>query len=413
MTARVGVLRIGRRPRRGAGAARRAGRRRAPRSSTRTPGRPPTCSPSAPRWPTPRALREETRGSHWREDFPERDDAHWAGHVDSVLDRRRGSASSSRPPPPTDRRPREAPRDAVRDAARRARRRAAAARARPRRGLRPSSPRALEEDLPGGGVDVTSVATIPADARGDGRLRRPRARRRRRARRSPRWSSHACMGDDVDVTDRLARRHPRRGRRRGDARRRADPRPAHRRAHRPQLRLPPLRRRHRHRRAGSTRSTAPAPGCSTPARRCPGCRALQKYAVRCGGGVNHRFSLSDMAMVKDNHVIAAGGVRAGLEAVRGRVPRRCPVEVEVTDLDQLARAARRGLRPDPARQHGRADDGRGGRAITAGRAHARGLRRAHPRARPRGRRDRRRLHLGRRADPLGEVFDLGLDLADD
>jgi nicotinate-nucleotide pyrophosphorylase (carboxylating) len=66
----------------------------------------------------------------------------------------------------------------------------------------------------------------------------------------------------------------------------------------------------------------------------PGYRALQKYAVRCGGGVNHRFSLSDMALVKDNHVVAAGGVLPAFEAVRSRYP-GIPVEVEVTDLDQL------------------------------------------------------------------------------
>jgi nicotinate-nucleotide pyrophosphorylase (carboxylating) len=66
----------------------------------------------------------------------------------------------------------------------------------------------------------------------------------------------------------------------------------------------------------------------------PGWRALQKYAVRCGGGVNHRFSLSDMAMVKDNHVVAAGGVVPAYTAVRERYP-DLPVEVEVTDLDQL------------------------------------------------------------------------------
>ena len=66
----------------------------------------------------------------------------------------------------------------------------------------------------------------------------------------------------------------------------------------------------------------------------PGLRALQKYAVRCGGGVNHRTSLQDMAMVKDNHVIAAGGVVPALEAVRAAYP-DLPIEVEVTDLDQL------------------------------------------------------------------------------
>jgi nicotinate-nucleotide pyrophosphorylase (carboxylating) len=66
----------------------------------------------------------------------------------------------------------------------------------------------------------------------------------------------------------------------------------------------------------------------------PGLRFLQKYAVRCGGGVNHRTSLQDMAMVKDNHVIAAGGVLPALQAIRGRFP-GLPVEVEVTTLDQL------------------------------------------------------------------------------
>jgi nicotinate-nucleotide pyrophosphorylase (carboxylating) len=66
----------------------------------------------------------------------------------------------------------------------------------------------------------------------------------------------------------------------------------------------------------------------------PGLRALQKYAVRCGGGVNHRFGLADMAMVKDNHVVAAGGVVPAYDLVRAAYP-DIPVEVEVTDLDQL------------------------------------------------------------------------------
>jgi nicotinate-nucleotide pyrophosphorylase (carboxylating) len=66
----------------------------------------------------------------------------------------------------------------------------------------------------------------------------------------------------------------------------------------------------------------------------PTYRALQKYAVRCGGGVNHRFSLSDRAMVKDNHVVAAGGVVPAYELVRAANP-AMRVEVEVTDLDQL------------------------------------------------------------------------------
>jgi nicotinate-nucleotide pyrophosphorylase (carboxylating) len=65
----------------------------------------------------------------------------------------------------------------------------------------------------------------------------------------------------------------------------------------------------------------------------PGLRALQKYAVRCGGGVNHRMSLSDAALVKDNHVVAAGGVVAAFELVRTTFP-GLPLEVEVDTLEQ-------------------------------------------------------------------------------
>lgn len=66
----------------------------------------------------------------------------------------------------------------------------------------------------------------------------------------------------------------------------------------------------------------------------PGLRKLEKYAVRCGGGHNHRMSLSDAALVKDNHVLAAGGVAAAFEAVRAVFP-DVPVEVEVDSMDQL------------------------------------------------------------------------------
>ena len=65
----------------------------------------------------------------------------------------------------------------------------------------------------------------------------------------------------------------------------------------------------------------------------PGLRALEKYAVRCGGGVNHRLSLSDAALVKDNHVAAAGGVVAAFEAVRRRYP-DLALEVEVDTVEQ-------------------------------------------------------------------------------
>jgi nicotinate-nucleotide pyrophosphorylase (carboxylating) len=66
----------------------------------------------------------------------------------------------------------------------------------------------------------------------------------------------------------------------------------------------------------------------------PGLRALQKYAVRVGGGVNHRMGLGDAALVKDNHVAAAGSVLAALQAVRAAAP-DLPCEVEVDSLEQL------------------------------------------------------------------------------
>lgn len=66
----------------------------------------------------------------------------------------------------------------------------------------------------------------------------------------------------------------------------------------------------------------------------PGLRALEKYAVRCGGGVNHRIGLYDEALIKDNHVAAAGGVVPAFRAVRATYP-ELPVEVEVDSLAQL------------------------------------------------------------------------------
>jgi nicotinate-nucleotide pyrophosphorylase (carboxylating) len=69
----------------------------------------------------------------------------------------------------------------------------------------------------------------------------------------------------------------------------------------------------------------------------PGLRALEKYAVRLGGGQNHRMGLSDAALVKDNHVLAAGGVAAAFAAVRSLTV-TIPVEIEVDSLDALAEA---------------------------------------------------------------------------
>jgi nicotinate-nucleotide pyrophosphorylase (carboxylating) len=76
----------------------------------------------------------------------------------------------------------------------------------------------------------------------------------------------------------------------------------------------------------------------------PGLRAVQKYAVRCGGGANHRMSLSDAVLVKDNHIAALGGVRPAVEAALRSSGGRLPVEVEVDDLGQLDEAIAAGAR---------------------------------------------------------------------
>ncbi|HWD06432.1 MAG TPA: carboxylating nicotinate-nucleotide diphosphorylase [Amycolatopsis sp.] len=69
----------------------------------------------------------------------------------------------------------------------------------------------------------------------------------------------------------------------------------------------------------------------------PGLRLLEKYAVRCGGGVNHRMGLGDAVLIKDNHVVAAGSVTAALAAAREHAP-ELPCEVEADDLAQLEEA---------------------------------------------------------------------------
>jgi nicotinate-nucleotide pyrophosphorylase (carboxylating) len=191
---------------------------------------------------------------------------------------------------------------------------------------------ALEEDLPGGAEDVTTTATVPADARGTADF----------AARGPGTVAGlgvaalvfaVVMGDEVEVTGRLPD-----GTRvsRGDVALRV---------HGPTRGLLTAERTALNFASHlSGVATATAAWVSalegTRARvldtrkTLPGWRALQKYAVRCGGGVNHRFGLADRAMVKDNHVVAAGGVVPAYEAVRAAHP-DLRVEVEVTDLDQL------------------------------------------------------------------------------
>jgi nicotinate-nucleotide pyrophosphorylase (carboxylating) len=192
--------------------------------------------------------------------------------------------------------------------------------------------RALEEDLPGGSEDTTSAATISEQARGRADF----------AAREPGVVAGLAvaamvfgyvMGDDVEIADRVAD-----GTRvaKGDVVMRvAGPTRGLLTAERTALNFAS----HLSGVATATSRWVQAlEGTSARVldtrKTLPGWRALQKYAVRCGGGVNHRFSLSDMAMVKDNHVIAAGGVVPALEAVRAAYP-DLPIEVEVTDLQQL------------------------------------------------------------------------------
>jgi len=75
----------------------------------------------------------------------------------------------------------------------------------------------------------------------------------------------------------------------------------------------------------------------------PGLRLLQKYAVRCGGGFNHRLGLDDAVMIKDNHIQAAGGITAAVKRLRAGLGHMVKVEVEVDSLAQLEEALREGV----------------------------------------------------------------------
>jgi nicotinate-nucleotide pyrophosphorylase (carboxylating) len=74
----------------------------------------------------------------------------------------------------------------------------------------------------------------------------------------------------------------------------------------------------------------------------PGHRTLEKYAVRVGGGYNHRFGLYDAVMIKDNHIKASGGIAAAVAAAKARIPHTMAVEVEAENADQALEAARAG-----------------------------------------------------------------------
>ena len=74
----------------------------------------------------------------------------------------------------------------------------------------------------------------------------------------------------------------------------------------------------------------------------PGMRALAKYAVRCGGGSNHRFNLSDGVLIKDNHIVASGGIENAVAAARENCPHTLKIEVETETIEQVTEAIRAG-----------------------------------------------------------------------
>jgi nicotinate-nucleotide pyrophosphorylase (carboxylating) len=74
----------------------------------------------------------------------------------------------------------------------------------------------------------------------------------------------------------------------------------------------------------------------------PGMRVLEKYAVRCGGGYNHRFGLDDAVLIKDNHIAAAGGISAAMQRARDGLGHMAKIEIEVDTLEQLKEALETG-----------------------------------------------------------------------
>ena len=75
----------------------------------------------------------------------------------------------------------------------------------------------------------------------------------------------------------------------------------------------------------------------------PGLRFAQKYAVRCGGGANHRFGLDDAILIKDNHIAIAGGIRPALRAAKRHAGHLVKIEIEVDSLEQLREALEEGV----------------------------------------------------------------------
>ncbi|WP_055482435.1 L-aspartate oxidase [Sphaerimonospora mesophila] len=274
------------------------------------------------------AGREETRGSHWREDHPDRDDDRWRSHIDIVL----GAKGLTMRYAPHTEQPEQAEQA---EQPGRTEPEAPLGTELTGLGIDPDRLRdlvrtALAEDL-AGGQDVTSAATIPAGqtAVADVVARKagvvaglPIAEAVFRQATGPvTIERRVADGDRVGPGDVLMT------------------------VHGPVADLLTLERTvlnfltHLSGIATLTRRWVDAVA-GTGARvrdsrkTLPGLRALEKYAVRCGGGVNHRMGLYDAALIKDNHVVAAGGVAEAFRAVRQAFP-GLPIEVEVDRLDQI------------------------------------------------------------------------------
>jgi nicotinate-nucleotide pyrophosphorylase (carboxylating) len=259
--------------------------------------------------------RAETRGSHWREDHPDREDIRWLGHLDATLSQE-GLAMTYRTHPAV--LPAHVETDLVKG------------------GLDPAAVlalyhNALAEDLSAAG-DVTSVATIPAGQRAAGDV----------VARADGVVSGLAVAEGVFWYASQGRlttdRHVKDGERvrRGDVLMTVtgpvrDVLTAERTALNLLTHLSGIA-------TMTARWVEAVAGTAARIRdtrkTLPGLRALEKYAVRCGGGVNHRMSLSDAALIKDNHVVAAGGVAEAFRAVRQAYP-DLPIEVEVDRIDQI------------------------------------------------------------------------------
>ncbi|GAA0421404.1 hypothetical protein Acor_77490 [Acrocarpospora corrugata] len=242
-------------------------------------------------------LREETRGSHWREDHPDRRDDRWLRHLDLILDEKGELAMEA--PDGLD------PRD-----------------------VQSLVAVALREDL-ADGEDVTSAATIPAgqESVGDVVARR----------------DGVVAGLPVaETVFKLAGLTVERLVQDGDEVHRGDVLLVVRGRTRALLTMERTALNfltHLSGIATQTRHWVRAiDGTGARVRdsrkTLPGLRALEKYAVRCGGGVNHRMGLYDAALIKDNHVVAAGGVAEAFRAVRSSYP-DITIEVEVDRIDQI------------------------------------------------------------------------------